>query len=229
MIPLLSVVVPVYQPGPWLAEAIASIVGQRWRPLEIVVVDDGSDPPLVVPEGGDVPLSVLRQPNAGVSAARNRGAAAARGDYLAFLDADDLWLPNAVARLFAGFDARPDSGVVHGLTQRFRAAGPGAPREAFGPVHRGCNTGTLLFRREVFAQVGGFDPRFRFSEDFDLLMRIKQAGILRHEIDDLVMLYRRGHGSTTEQAGAASNFRVGMENVARVLAANLARRRMRGD
>lgn len=228
MEPLISVVVPAYKPGPWLAESVASIGNQSAGPLEIIIVDDGNEPPLLAVDAGDASVAILRHANEGVSAARNRGAAVAKGAFLVFLDADDLWLPSSAERLLAGFDGRADCGVVHGLTQRFRAEAPGAPREVFGPVHRACNTGTLLFRREAFARVGGFDTRFRFSEDFDLLLRIKQAGIVRREIDDLVMLYRRGHGSTTERAGTGSDFHAGMRNVAQVLLAKLARQRAGG-
>ena len=228
MPPLLSVIIPAYRPGPWLDESVASVVAQQGPAIEIIVVDDGNEPPLALPNTGSMPIAVLRQSNCGVSAARNHGASRARGTHLVFLDADDLWLPNTAAKLLAGFDDRPDCGVVHGLTQRFRTDGPGEPRAPFGPVHRACNTGTLLFRRDAFERVGGFDPRFRFSEDFDLLLRIKEAGIFRHEIDALVMLYRRGHGSTTEAAGVGNDFRAGMQNVARVLAAKLARNRAGG-
>jgi glycosyltransferase involved in cell wall biosynthesis len=223
--PVISVVVPVYRPGPWLAETLASAAAQACGGIEIVVVDDGNAPPLASPEAG--PATLIRQAHAGVSAARNRGLAAARGAFVAFLDADDLWLPGSAAALLAHLRDQPGTGAAHGRTRRFTAGAPGAAPEFFGAPYYGHNTGSLLFRREAIEEIGGFDARYAFGEDFDALLRLQEAGIRRDRIDALVLLYRRGHGSTTERAGVAEDRRASLLQRADALAANLARRRAR--
>lgn len=223
--PLVSVVIPAYRPGPWLVETLASVAAQSWRPLEIVLIDDGNDVPLTEPAIGEVPLRLIRQDHAGVSAARNRGLAAAQGEFVAFLDADDVWLPDAAAVLARELRGRAACGAVHGRTCRFAAAEPGAPRRLLGSAFHGYNTGSILYRRAAIERIGGFDRNFAFGEDFDVLVRFQEGGFGRALIDDLVLLYRRGHGSTTEAAGVADDHRASFKDKALALAANLARRR----
>jgi len=223
-VPLISVVVPAYEPGPYLAETLASIAAQSYRPVEIIVVDDGSPTPIRIAPAGGIPLRLIRQPNRGVSAARNTGLAAAHGEWLVFLDADDLWTADALRCLAAAMSASPDCAAAHGRTQAFRRAEAGALELIRAPFH-GFNLGSLLFARAAVAKIGGFDESMRFSEDFDFLIRLKESGARRHQIDDLVMLYRRGHGSTTEKAKLDLDWRPNVRNWATVLAANLARRR----
>ena len=105
---LVSVVIPVYNGERFLAQAIESVLGQTWREVEVIVVDDGSSD-----HSGEIarrfaPVRCLRQDNAGQAAARNRGAAAATGRFLAFLDADDLWLADKLERQLTAFRSAPD-------------------------------------------------------------------------------------------------------------------------
>ncbi|MCW5774114.1 MAG: glycosyltransferase family 2 protein [Rhodospirillaceae bacterium] len=227
-VPLVSVVVPAYRPGPWLAETLASIVAQHWQRLEIILIDDGNAPALAPPNSGAIPLRLVRQDHAGVSAARNTGLAASAADFIAFLDADDLWLPDSLSLLMAALADHGDCAAAHGRCQRFSVVAPGAKHEMLGGPFWGFNTGTLLFRREAIARNGGFDETIRFGEDFEFLVRLQEAGLRRHLIDGVVMLYRRGHGSTTERAGLSDDFRTSMRHKAAVLAASLARRRATG-
>ena len=108
-----SVVVPCHNAAPFIADTIQSILGQTRAVDEIVVVDDGSsDGSAAIAESFGEPVRVIRQPNRGECAARNRGVQEARGDIIAFLDADDLWHPEKIERQLACFDAHPEVGAV---------------------------------------------------------------------------------------------------------------------
>src|SRR5688572_22302626 len=109
-----SVVIPTYNYGRFIAVAIESILRQTRPPLEIIVVDDGStdETASVVESFGDA-VKYVRQENAGVCAARNRGAAESRGDVIAFLDSDDSWEPTALERQVPFFDQDENIGLVH--------------------------------------------------------------------------------------------------------------------
>ena len=126
--PMVSVVIPVFDAGGRLLEAIASVERQRYEPLEIVVVDDGStdDTPALIESLGPR-VRALRQPNAGPAAARNRGLAAARGELFAFLDADDLWPDRKLQRQVAALATAPDVDVVLGRVSYLPESGGVAP------------------------------------------------------------------------------------------------------
>lgn len=107
--PLVSCVVPVFNGAPFLVDAVASIEAQTWRPIEIIIVDDGSTdgtPDVIGAMGTRV--RALRQENAGPAAARNAGLRMARGEFVAFLDSDDEWLPHKLGMQIARFEARPE-------------------------------------------------------------------------------------------------------------------------
>jgi glycosyltransferase involved in cell wall biosynthesis len=130
---VVSCIVPVYNGERYLAEALESILGQTYRSLEVIVVDDGStDGTAAVLATYRQRITCLHQTNAGHAAARNRGLAVARGEFVAFLDADDLWHPEKLARQMARFQARPelDASVTH--VQNFWMAELGAGLPIFG-------------------------------------------------------------------------------------------------
>ena len=106
---LVSVIIPVYNGELYLDEAIESALGQPYRPIEVIVVDDGStDGSAEVAKQFDSPMRYCFQPNAGLGAARNKGISLAQGSFFAFLDADDLWLENKLTRQMALFDKNPE-------------------------------------------------------------------------------------------------------------------------
>ena len=106
--PLVSVVIPTYNRSSMLQEAVASVLDQDYRPLELIVVDDGStDATVEVVRGFGAAIRYLRQDRQGVSAARNAGIAAARGQLIALLDSDDLWLPHKLSRQIDFFGKHP--------------------------------------------------------------------------------------------------------------------------
>ena len=115
-----SVIIPIYNSGKYLREAIDSVLAQRHRPLEVLVVDDGSSdngPELAAGYGPQV--RVIAIPHGGHPAARNAGVAASTGDYLAFLDADDLWAANKLELQLDAFASNPSLDLVFGHMQNF--------------------------------------------------------------------------------------------------------------
>lgn len=175
-----AVVVPVRDGEHTLARAIRSLVAQQAVALEIVVVDDGStDQSASVAAGFGEPVRVLSQRWAGVSAARNAGAAASRSPLLAFVDADDEVEPGWAAAMAAA--VRLDVGLVSCGVRRHPGNGAGdviLPHPlgpAFGGIIGGFLAGSWMVRREVFEKAGAYDCGLRFGENFELGLRIGRA------------------------------------------------------
>jgi len=192
-----SYIVPVYNGEAYLAEALDSILAQTLPALEVLVVDDGSsDGTAAIARRYGDRITYLRQPHAGQSAARNHGVRVARGDLVAFLDADDLAHPTKLARQLARFEARPELDLCQALTRNFwspevpaerRRAARGLPRP-----HRG-NILTWLVRRTLFERIGGFDPDMRFGETVEWYCRARESGAPIELLPEVVA-YRRVHG-----------------------------------
>jgi glycosyltransferase involved in cell wall biosynthesis len=191
--PLVSVVVPVHEGERFLARALVSALAQDHRPLEVVVVDDGSSDGSAEIAASH-PVRLLRQPNRGVAAARNAGVSASKGELLAFLDQDDEWLPHKLSRQVAVLAERPDVGFV--VTRMQIVLEPGTPRPDWLPEgwlredSRGVVPSALMVRREVFEQVGEFDSEYEFACDADWLARAKDAGVRWSEVDEVLVRYR---------------------------------------
>lgn len=186
MSPSVSVVIPCFNHARFLAEAVDSALGQTRPAAEVIVVDDGStDETGRVLDAYAGRVRVVRQGNRGVSAARNAGAALATGDLLAFLDADDVWLPGKLAAQAELFAAPPAPGLVHCGVEEIDAHGRALRTRLDGLDGRVAEE-MLLFRRTVilgggsgavvtralFAEVGGFDETLATSADWDLHHRI---------------------------------------------------------
>ena len=193
---LVSCIVPVYNGEKYLGEAIDSILGQSYRPLEVLVCDDGSTDGTahVAARYGDA-VRYLRQANAGPCAARNLGVAHALGEYLAFLDADDVWVPGKLARQMALFDARPDLDFSVGHVQNFVEADSSQSVDpALLVPLAGFTTVALLVRRTSFERVGVFNASLKHSSETDWFLRAEEAGAVRELLPD-VLVRRRLHGS----------------------------------
>ena len=194
--PLVTVIVPVYNGAHFLGDAIGNILGQAYPSIEIIVVDDGSTDDIdtaVASLASDVRF--FKQDNAGVAAARNRGIRDASGEFIAFLDVDDLW-PEGNLRILVEFlRTHPELDVVHGYGQLMEYAAAtgryeyvGNPKESF-PFY----IGATLFRRGAFEKVGLFDTELRFAEDTDWFNRAIEAGIALERLAQVTLLVRR-HG-----------------------------------
>lgn len=179
---LVSVVIPAYNAARFIADAIDSVLAQTYRRVECVVVDDGSTDATadVVRRFGDA-VRLVSTPNRGVSSARNTGAEAATGRYLAFLDADDLWLPRKVELQVEAIERDPEVGMVYtGLhladvdlnyVGRVRPPDPNAALRNTLLLERPVMSMTYLLRAEVFEKIGGFDDRLSTSADCDFSCR----------------------------------------------------------
>lgn len=189
--PTVSVIVPAYNAGRTIDATLQSVFGQTYRHIEVIVVDDGStdDTAERVAAWGDR-VVFLRQANAGPAAARNRAIERARGDFIAFLDADDVWLPEKLEQQTELLSAHPDAAMLYGLSQWWYSWS-GEPDDAGRDfVHAlGVPAGvvipppsllrpffitqeaaipspsSILVRRSVVERVGGFDESFRLYED----------------------------------------------------------------
>ncbi|GGI46712.1 glycosyltransferase involved in cell wall biosynthesis [Agromyces flavus] len=186
-----SVVIPAFNPGSYLADAVESAVSQVPFPLEVLVIDDGSTEPLIVPNHPLV--RVIRQENAGVSAARNRGIREARGDLVAFLDADDVWYPGKLAAQIALM--RPEIGLC---SCNFDVIEPSGTREGWGghgghyrQLLRGnsIHTSCAIARRSLLLEVGGFDETLTHSEEWGTWLDIARRSGLDHA-DGVFVGYR---------------------------------------
>ena len=202
-VPTVSVVVPVHDGAAYLAECLASILEQTVAPLEVVVVDDGS-----TDRSGDIarsfgePVRCLRQPHGGPASARNHGVTEARGEFIAFLDADDLLVPQKLERQLARFAANPDLQFCDAYSQNFWSPEipPGArnvaPRETFthGEVPKPNLIITWLLRRVLFDRLGGFDVARRLGEDSEWWDRVGASGVAAETLDE-VLAMRRLHAN----------------------------------
>ncbi len=201
MNPLLSVIIPVYNGERFLAEAVASVRAQNYAPLEIIIVDDGSTdgtPDVVAGLGNDI--RYVSQPNAGPAAARNRGLELARGEIIAFQDADDVWPDGKLTQQLALLKQTPEAQVVLGYTQSVGLDMDGTltplPGD-WGNPRLMPHLQAALFRRGVFAQVGRFDESLRCGEDLDWYLRALEQNISIVTHPDVVLLYRRHETNLT--------------------------------
>jgi len=209
---LVSVVIPTYNARQFLNQAVASVANQTFRNLEVIIVDDGStdgtEPPSQA-QMGDIPLRYVRQSNQGPSAARNRGLAEAAGEFIAFLDADDLWLPSKLEHQMQYFRQHFDYGLVYTDIAYTDAAGKVVAPSAFKVIGHDPGRGgegwvferellnnfifpsTVVMRRCIFDDVGLFDPRLVPAEMTDLFLRISR----RYQVGcvPLTLAKRRRH------------------------------------
>lgn len=216
----ISVVIPCFNAETYIEAAIRSVLVQEWPNLELVVVDDGSSDrsaQLVLDTFPGVTL--LRQVNQGVAAARNVGMARAQGEWIAFLDADDIWLPGKLRAQSEMLRTIPGARMCYTAWQVWKSTAPAPSHEYLaqllsqssdaarwsGPTGwvypqllLDCEvwTSTVLAHRSVFSQVGQFDPMLRIGEDYDLWLRASRVTqILR--VPAPLALYRMHPDSIT--------------------------------
>jgi glycosyltransferase involved in cell wall biosynthesis len=196
--PLISCIVPVFNGERYLHEALDSILAQTYRPVEVIVADDGStDGTVAVVASYGERVRYLWQPNAGSPAARNLGLGAAKGEFVAFLDADDLWHPEKLARQMARFQARPELDLSITHVQNFwipelREEEVRFQNHRLAQPWPGYTSQALLARRTVFDTVGPFGTALREGDAKDWFLRAAEQGTVIELLPD-VLVYRRLH------------------------------------
>ena len=227
--PLVSVIIPVYNYDRYLGEAIASVLSQTHQYLEVIVVDDGS-----TDQSGEVARSFggrgvryCHQVHAGIGPARNKGVELARGDFLAFLDADDRWPEEKLERQVEAFENHPALEMIFGQAVQLQNgpewdAGVKDKKLPEAGMVPGMVPGTMLIKRDAFFRVGKFPGGLKVGEFIDWYARAVELQIRSLVLPDL-FLWRRIHDSNT-----GVRERQSVSDYARVLKASLDRRRAEG-
>ncbi len=213
----LSVVIPAFNAAATIRSAVGSALRQTVSVLEVIVVDDGSSDatPQVVSAIADRRVRLISQANGGPSAARNAGIAAARGEWVAFLDSDDLWLPRYVETATAALTAAPRPGFAYTDAYVFDAGRrqirvqtamdaivpPPPDRESFlvALLRRNFVFTSATVPAAVLEAVGGYDETLRLSEEYDMWLRILIAGFDAVWMGGPLAIYRMHPGQTSRQ------------------------------
>ena len=195
---LVSVIIPVYNAERYLRQMLESVLGQTYSHIEVIAVDDGStDGSLKILQEHSPPVQLICQHNKGSAAARNTGVTAARGQWVAFIDADDTWSVDKLERQMRaidGFDWSHTDAIFRG------GMNDGKRHSDFGGKIGGevleslacsnfISTSTVMVRRQVFLDAGGFDESLRSIQDWDLWTRIARRHPLAY-VDEPLMFYR---------------------------------------
>lgn len=200
---LISVIIPTYNCDRYIIQAIDSVLLQKDCHYEIIVIDDGStDYTQDVLEPYQEKIRYILQTNEGVAAARNHGIAEANGSLIAFLDADDYFLPGKLSAQATIFQERADLGIVHSGWQRVNSQGEKildiCPWEDVAELDlvgwlrwKPVLPSAMMFRREWLEYAGGFDPRFPPAEDTDLVLRMALKGCKTAWLKQITVHYRQ--------------------------------------
>lgn len=219
--PLVSVIIPIYNGARFIADALASVRAQNYAPLEILILDDGStdETAQIAQRQADVRYIALE--HRGLAATRQHGIQTARGEFIAFLDVDDLWSHDKLARQIMLLHENPATLIVNGYTQLLRLVDARASEwrfEKWGEPILAFSFGSALFRRKVFTLVGALDDTQLMAEDLDWFLRAreKNAPLLLHT--DVTQFYRR------HTRNMSNNINLGKQQLLRMLQKSLTRR-----
>jgi glycosyltransferase involved in cell wall biosynthesis len=202
-----SVIVPVHNGTRFLSEALRSVKSQARPADEIIVVDHGSSDgsaEIVRREHPDVVL--VRQAGAGAAAARNAGARRARCEALAFVDHDDVWLPERNAALLHAWSANPEADVICGAFRLLVEPGESDDERLSraGGGQAPFLVRALMIRRSCWLALGGMRSELDYAEDLDLYLRLSEAGANILRIDAATLIYRT-HGANQSRAAARNS------------------------
>jgi len=216
--PLVSVIIPTYNRGWIVRDAIDSVLGQTYADFELIVVDDGSSdrtPPILDAYGDR--LRVIRQANQGVSAARNRGIGESSGPLIALLDSDDIWLPKKLAVQVDFFKRNPAALICQTEEIWIRnglRVNPGKRhRKPSGMIFERSlelclvSPSAVMVRRELFEKVGQFDESLPACEDYDLWLRVG-CRFPVHLIDKPLTIKRGGHEDQLSRQSSLDRYRI---------------------
>lgn len=221
--PLVSVVIATYNMGQYLADAARSVLDQTWKNLELIIIDDGSTddtPTAIQPVLVDSRVRYIRQQNAGQPKAKNAGINACKGDFIAFCDGDDLWVPRKLELQMACMNADPKIGVVYSRVDYMDQHGT-FTRHDLPQGHSGKITdqlivynfipfGTALVRKSVLDQCGIFDENLPMGIDWDLWLRVSTRWEFKF-LPEVTYRYREWPGQMSK------NFRGRYINAIRIM------------
>lgn len=207
--PLVSVIIPVFNGEDFIADAVNNVLAQKYPALEIIVVDDGStDTTSEIVGKLPVDIRYFRQENGGPASARNRGIRDASGEFIVFLDVDDLWPENNLNILVDKMLREPYLQVITGYAQMMQKNEvgeydlAGSPMESFSYY-----IGAAIYRKTVFSEVGLFDPSLKFGEDTDWYTRAEELKVNMKRLEEITLFVRRHgknmtHGKNLVELGA---------------------------
>ncbi|MDS3861158.1 glycosyltransferase family A protein [Thermosynechococcaceae cyanobacterium BACA0444] len=190
-LPLISVIIPVYNGERFLTEALDSVHSQNYQSLEIILVDDGSTDKTASIARSNPKVSYIYQHNQGAAAAKNTGIKAAKGEYITFLDSDDLYPPGMLLNLATYLSQNTTVDIVHGLVQQLNYNPQTETFDYSGIPHWNVNFASALYRKSVFEKIGYFDISLKTNEDVDWFMRAWELGIPKDRIYEVTLLRRR--------------------------------------
>ncbi len=201
--PLVSAIIPTFNRAAWVDEAIESVLAQDYPHIELIVVDDGStDTTPRIVQSYQAAVTFIRQPRRGVSAARNHGVAASQGELIAFLDSDDLWLPDKIATQVALFQQRPELQACYTdeiwIRRGVRVNPKHIHRKYSGWIFQQSlprctiSPSSIMLRRSLWDRLGGFDERLPACEDYDLWLRLTSSTPV-YLISRQLIVKRGGH------------------------------------
>ncbi|MFZ5571082.1 MAG: glycosyltransferase family 2 protein [Thermodesulfobacteriota bacterium] len=216
--PLVSVIVPTFNRAGMVVRAVESVLAQTFRDMELIVVDDGStDETRLALSRMQPGFRVHYQENQGVSAARNRGVALSTGRFLAFLDSDDLWLPEKLFRQVAFFEDHPEAMICQTEEVWIRRGKRVNPKNRhrkpsgmiFFPSLSLClvSPSAVMLKRELFEEMGGFDETLPACEDYDLWLRIGCRYPI-YLLDEPLIVKQGGHEDQLSARDGLDRFRI---------------------
>lgn len=229
--PKVSVIIPTYNRSHFILDAIDSVLNQAFQDFEIIVIDDGSnDDTREVLRKYDAIVNHVYQENKGRSEARNTGIKIAKGEYIAFLDDDDIWLPQKLEKQITFLDANPDIGLVHAFTEVIDEEGRMLTADTknrlklyrkavkVGYTYEGMShlcvmfMSTVMLRKECLDKVGLFDPNIPAFEDWDFYLRfaLKYSIVM---IPEFLVRFRMHKGRTTTDEFAEGRIKTAMKHL----------------
>jgi glycosyltransferase involved in cell wall biosynthesis len=231
--PEVSVIVPTYNRGWIIKEALDSVFAQDFKDFELIVVDDGStDNTKDILKSYPHEITVIHQQNLGVSAARNQGIASASGKFIAFLDSDDLWLPGKLAAQVRFFNARPGALICQTEEMWIRKGVRVNPKERhkkpsgkiFGPSLSLCliSPSAVMIKCRLFDEVGLFDEELPACEDYDLWLRVSCRYPV-YLIDTPLIIKRGGHEDQLSSSPGLDKYRI--KSIKNIIKSNLLSKR----
>ena len=216
--PLVSVIIPTHNRAWALAGAIDSVLAQNYKNFELIVIDDGStDNTSDLIDGYSGKLALIRQENAGVSAARNRGIESSRGEFIAFLDSDDTWLPQKLSRQMDFMGRYPEALICQTqeiwIRNNTRVNPRSCHKKPSGMIFESSlalclvSPSAVMMKKNLFDKVGLFDEGLPACEDYDLWLRVGCRYPV-YLVDEPLVIKRGGHADQLSRAPGLDRFRV---------------------